>query len=301
MAQKKKSRVAFVGLGNMGLGMAQNLLRAGYEVAGYDLSAARRKMLVASGGIAANNPAEAAQGAAAAFIMVMNGRQAIDASAGKGGLLESLRPGSVIVLSATVERDEAIELGRIAAKHKVSVVDAPVSGGLRGATTGTLTMMTAGEASALRKVKPYLSATGKKILTVGSKPGDGQTVKASLQALIGVAFAGIFEAMTLGARAGIKEEVLYEVFTNSVAQSPMLENTAKLIVARKFKNTGSNIATMHKDLGITTNLARAVGAPLFATTAARELFQAGMSMFPGEDNWCAVKVLEQLAGGRKKK
>ena len=301
MAQKKKSRVAFVGLGNMGLGMAQNLLRAGYEVAGYDLSAARRKMLVKSGGIAAKNPAEAAQGAAVAFIMVMNGRQAIDASAGKGGLLESLRPGAVIVLSATVERDEAIELGRVAAKRKVAVVDAPVSGGLRGATTGTLTMMTAGEASALRKVKPYLSATGKKILKVGSKPGDGQTVKASLQALIGVAFAGIFEAMTLGARAGIKEEVLYEVFTNSVAQSPMLENTAKLIVARKFKNTGSNIATMHKDLGITTNLARAVGAPLFATTAARELFQAGMSMFPGEDNWCAVKVLEQLAGGRKKK
>lgn len=280
----------------MGLPMAQNLLRAGCTVSGYDLSARRRNLLKKSGGRAARNCGDSAVDAKAAFVMVMNGRQVMEAVAGKNGLLRELKPGSVLVITATIERDEARAVAEVAAAHGVLTVDAPVSGGLPGARAGRLTFMAAGAPAAIRKARPYLRTLGKIIHVVGDKPGDGQTVKAALQAMLGSMFSSVFEAMVLGKKAGIRDEVLFNVFTTSIASSPLLENCAKLIVARKFKNTGSRITTMHKDLGISLNLAREVGAPLFVASAARELFQAGISSFPGEDNWCVVKVLERMAG-----
>ena len=91
-------------------------------------------------------------------------------------------------------------------------------------------------------------------------------------------------------------ETLYEVFTSSGVSSPLLKGCAKLIMNREFKGTGSQIATMYKDLGITMNMARQTGAAMFATSAAYELFQSGISLFPEEDNWSIVKLLEQIAG-----
>lgn len=291
-----KGKVAFVGLGDMGLGMAQNLLAAGFAVSGYDLSAKRRAMLKAAGGRSAKHCKDAALGADAAFVMVMNGGQVMEALAGKNGLLESLRPGAVVIVSATIESDEARQAAAAAKKRGVLFVDSPVSGGLPGARDGRLTYMAAGAAAAIAKARPCLEATGKTIHIVGKNPGDGQTVKASLQAMLGGLFASIFEAMVLGKKAGVADDVLVKVFSTSMAASPLVDNCVRLVAKRQFKNTGSGIGTMHKDLGITMNLARKVGAPLFATAAARELFQAGISSFPDEDNWCVVKVLERMAG-----
>jgi len=287
---------AFIGLGDMGLPMAHNLLRAGYEVAGYDVSARRRNLFKKAGGRAASNPGDSAAGADIAFVMVMNGAQVMEVVAGENGLLRALKPGAVVAITATIERDEAKAVAEVAARAGVSTVDAPVSGGLPGARDAKLTFMAAGAPAAIRKARPFLRALGNTVHVVGEQPGDGQTVKAALQAMLGSMFSAIFEAMTLGKKAGISDEVLFNVFTTSIASSPMLDNCAKLIVARRFKNTGSRITTMHKDLGISLNLAREVGAPLFVASAARELFQAGLSSFPDEDNWSVVKVLERMAG-----
>ena len=293
---RSHSGVAFVGLGDMGLPMAQNLLRAGYAVAGYDLAAKRRNLLRAAGGRAAKHCRDAALDAEVAFLMVMNGAQAMEALAGENGLLRSLRPGAVVVISATIEAHEAEALAAVAKAHRVQVVDAPVSGGLPGAQAGRLTFMVAGAAAAVRKVRPHLRVLGAKIHSVGTRAGEGQTVKAALQVMLGGLFASIFEAMVLGKKAGIRDRVLFDVFTTSMASSPLLENCAQKIVDRQFKNTGSRIGTMHKDLGISTNLARRIGAPVLVASVARELFQAGISSFPDEDNWCVVKVLERMAG-----
>jgi len=292
----RQKTAAFIGLGDMGLHMAQNLLRAGFEVTGHDLSARRRNMFKAAGGRVAVSARDSATGADIAFIMVMNGAQVMEVIAGEDGLLRALKPGAVIVISATIERDEAKAAAEVAAAAGVLTVDAPVSGGLPGARDGLLTFMAAGVPAAIRKARPALRVLGKTIHVVGDSPGDGQTVKAALQAMLGSMFTAIFEAMTLGKKARISDAVLFDVLTTSIAASPMLENCAKLIVARRFKNTGSSIKTMHKDLGITANLAREVGAPLPVASAARELFQAGIASFPGEDNWCVVKVLERMAG-----
>ena len=100
----------------------------------------------------------------------------------------------------------------------------------------------------------------------------------------------------LGSKAGVEGKVLYEVFTSSGVGSPLLENCARLIMDRSFKDTGSHIGTMYKDLGISMNLARKSGVSMFTTAAANELFQSGISLFPDEDNWSIVKLLEQIAG-----
>jgi putative dehydrogenase len=126
-------------------------------------------------------------------------------------------------------------------------------------------------------------------------------VKASLQALIGASFTAIFESLVLGAKAGVKAETLYEVFGSSAVSSPLFMNCAKLIMERKFEGTGSHIGTMYKDLGISMNMAKENGVAMFTASAAFELFQAGISLYPDEDNWCIVKLLEQIAGTEVKK
>ena len=109
-------------------------------------------------------------------------------------------------------------------------------------------------------------------------------------------FAGVFEAAVFGSKAGLAGATLERVFSNSDAGSPLVANAIQRVVDREFVGTGSNIATMYKDLCIVMDMAREVGAPLFSVAQAYELFQAGITRFSGEDNWCVTKVLESLAG-----
>jgi len=176
------------------------------------------------------------------------------------------------------------------------MLDSPVSGGMDGAHNGTLTLMTAGKKSVFNDCIKILEAVSSNIFHVGEEIGEGQTVKASLQAFIGASFTAIFESLVLGSKAGIKGQTLYDVFSASGVGSPLFKNCASLIMDRKFKNTGSHISTMYKDLGISLDMAKKNGVPLFTAGAAYELFQAGISMFPDEDNWSIVKLLEQISG-----
>ena len=147
----------------------------------------------------------------------------------------------------------------------------------------------------LNQSKAILESITKNMFHVGKNIGDGQTVKASLQSFIGSTFAAIFESLVLGSKAGIDGKTLYDVFSSSGVSSPLFKNCAKLIMDRKFENTGSHISTMYKDLGITMDMAKKNGVPMFTTSAAFELFQSGISMYPEGDNWSIVKVLEKMA------
>ena len=287
---------AVVGLGNMGMGMALNLLAAGFEVIGFDLRPERGQMLAEQGGRAAESLADLAD-ADAVFVMVMTGAQVMDVVASEGGLRHTLRPGATIIVTATIEPAEVREVESALAGSGLNLIDSPVSGGQFGAEAGTLTLMAAADPEVFAANHEALNAVGGQIFHVGERIGMGQTVKAALQAYIGVTFAGIFESLALGAAAGIKGETLYEVFSSThVGNTPFFKNCAELIMARKFENTGSHIATMVKDIGISMALARENGLPLFATSAANELFRAGISRFPEGDNWAIVKLLEEFSG-----
>jgi len=289
-------KVGFIGLGDMGMGMATNLLKLGFPLTGFDLRESRLEELEKIGGKRAGSCREVGEESDTVFVMVLNGNQVNQAIFGDDGLTKGLKPGSTIVISATIHPFEVRALEAPLAEMGIHLIDTPVSGGKSGADDGALTMMTAAKTEVLEENREVLDAVTKNIFHVGEEIGQGQTVKAALQALIGTTFAAVFESLVLGASAGVKGETMYEVFGSTGVSSPLFKGCAKLIMERKFKDTGSQIATMYKDLGITMALSKETGAAMFATAAAYELFRSGISLFPDEDNWSIVKMLEQIAG-----
>jgi 3-hydroxyisobutyrate dehydrogenase-like beta-hydroxyacid dehydrogenase len=129
----------------------------------------------------------------------------------------------------------------------------------------------------------------------------GQTVKACLQSLIGSIFGATFEAAALAAKAGVKGQVLYDVFSTSGAGCGVANTALANIIDRKFTHTGSHISTMHKDLTIALDLARELGVPLFTASTAMQLFQAGKTKHPDGDNWIVTRVIEDIVGAELKR
>jgi len=288
--------VGIIGLGDMGIGLAKNILKAGFSLKGFDLRVERRKMLADLGGTPVESLSEAADGSDVVFVMVLNGTQVKSVVLGQEGLLESMRPGSCVLVSATINPSEIKEIVTPLTAKNIDIIDSPVSGGKSGAEGGTLTMMVAAKKAVFDKYHDVLSAVGKDIFHVGEEIGQGQTIKGALQALIGSTFTAIFEALVLGTKAGADPRTLYEVFCSSGVSSGVLKSCGALILDRKFENTGSHIGTMYKDLGISMNMAKENGCAMFTTAAAYELFRSGMSLFPDGDNWSIIKLLEQIAG-----
>lgn len=286
-------KVGVIGLGNMGMGMARNLASKGFAVAGHARRPEVKEALVRCGGRPAASAADAAQGSDVVFLMVLNGEQVLDILA--GGLLEALRPGATLIVTATIGRSAIQRVEKLLAGSGVDLLDCPVSGGRAGAQGGTLTLMVAGKPSVLAANQDVLHAIAANIYHVGESIGQGQVVKACLQAMIGVTYEALFEAMVLGAKAGVDPEVLSTVINNSFVASKLTQNTTGLVMDRQFSNGGSHIGTMHKDFGISMDMARELGVPMPAASVAMQMFQAGMTAIPEGDNWCIVQLLEKLA------
>ena len=285
-------KIGIVGLGNMGMGIAKNVINNGYSATGYDLRESCLKELIKNGGEAAESVEKVGEVCDVVFVMVMNGEQVKDVVT---KLSTGLKDRGVIIITATITPEEVRVAHKIAQKSNIKMIDSPVSGGLQGAHEGTLTLMTAADNEVFDKYEPILESISKNMFHVGVNIGDGQTVKASLQVFIGATFTAIFESLVLGSKAGIDGKILYDVFSSSGVSSPLFKNCASLIMDRKFENTGSHISTMHKDLGISMNMAKQNGVPMFTAAAAYELFQAGISMYPEGDNWSIVKLLEKMS------
>ena len=289
-------RVGVIGVGDMGSGLASNLIKNGFETTGYDLLESRMKALVAIGGRAAANVAQVGQNADAVFVMVMTGAEAKSVILGQEGLISHLPKGSAVILSATIKPTEAREIGAAMEGSGIHLIDTPVSGGYPGAQSGTLTMMAASEDPVLDKFAPVMQAVSATIHRVGPKPGDGQVVKACLQSLIGAIFGATFEAASLAAKAGVSGEVIHKVFSSSSAGSGITNNALEKIIDRQFEGTGSHISTMHKDLTISLNMAEEMGVPLFMAATAMQIFHAGKTKYPEGDNWVCTRVMEEIVG-----
>lgn len=289
-------RVGLIGLGDMGMGLAKNILKHGYELTGYDLRQERMAQLTQLGGKAAADCREVGANAEAVFVMVLNGSQVKQVVLGTPGLLEALEPGATVIVSATIHPSDVKALEAPLAAKGINLIDTPVSGGRGGAESGNLTMMVAATDAVFERCKPLLEAVGQQIYRVGQEIGMGQTVKAAVQAFVCASYTSLFEALVLGVKAGVKPEILNEVFNASFVASPLTRNAIPLIMDRKFKDSGGQIVVTHKDVGISMALGKELGAALFTVSAAYEVFQAGKSLFPGEDNWAIVKLFEQIEG-----
>ncbi len=289
------AKVGLIGVGDMGSGMARNILKAGHDLTVFDLRPEKLTPLVEEGAMAAASPKEVGARVDFVFVMVMNGDQAREIVSGELGLLEGMQAGGTFICTATVHRSELEEVASTLEAAGIYVVDSPVSGGAPGAAGGTLTMMVAAKKDVFDRTLPVLQAVGENIVHVGDEVGVGQTVKASLAVLTGVTYAGIFETLALGVKAGVKPETLCEVIATSVVGSFLFRDTAKNIMERNFTGQ-SRIGTMHKDLGIAKTLAGQYGVPLFTASSAAEWFQAGISVRPEEANWAIIKILEDMLG-----
>ena len=294
------AKVGLIGVGNMGTGMSRNILKAGHELTVYDVRPEPVVPLIEEGARAAASPREVGTAADTVFIMVLNVEQVKAALLGEEGLLAGLKPGATVICTATIGRSQVMEVAGLVTAKGVNIVDAPVSGGAPGAAAGTLTMMVAAERKTFDAAKPALEAVGKNIYHVGEEIGMGQTVKSALAVLIGTTYAGIFEALTLAVKAGVAPETLRDVVSTSVVGNFLFRDTTENILARNFKGQ-SNIGTMYKDLSLAKSMANDCGVPLFAASAAFELFQAGKAVNPEEDNWTIIKILENIAGVEVKK
>ncbi len=287
--------IGVIGLGDMGSGLAKNLLASGFEVVGFDLSPERMQAFEQMGGLPATAPKDVGAKVDAAFVMVMNGDQAKAVILGDG-LASTMKPGGVILLTATIRPSEARDIATGLEGSGLEVIDSPVSGGFPGAQGGTLTMMAAGKDDVLARCRPIMAAVGRDIYKVGDEFGMGQTVKACLQSIMGSIVTATTEAAALAAKAGVDGEAFHQVLSTSSAGCGLANTALENIIDRKFEKTGSHIRTMYKDLTISMDMARDLGVPIHTAAAAMQLFQAGITKYPDGDNWAVTRLTEEIAG-----
>ena len=289
-------RVGVIGLGDMGSGLAKNLIKNGILTTGFDLSKLRMDAFVQMGGKPAASIAEVGNNSDAVFVMVMNGEQAKSVILGENGLASNMSKGGAVLLTATIKPLEAREIDTALQGSGVHLIDSPVSGGFPRAQNGTLTMMAAAASDVLDKYATIMESVSSTIHRVGTHAGEGQIMKSCLQTLIGSIFGATFEAAALAAKAGVSGQALYDVFSTSGAGCGVANVALENIIDRKFEGTGSGIGTMHKDLTISLNMAEELGVPLLMASTAMQIFHQGKSKYPEGDNWVCTRVMEEIVG-----
>lgn len=271
--------IAFIGLGAMGAPMAENLVKRQFRVTGFDMRREAREALAAAGGHAADSAKAAAEGADALVLMVVNAAQArsvlFDA-----GALDALAPGATVFLMATCPPGEAEAIAAAVEKTGRRLVDAPVSGGINGARGATLTIMVGAAEGDFARAKPVLDAMGDKVFHVGTKPGQGATVKTVNQLLCGVHIAAAAEALSLAEKAGIDGALLFEILGGSAASSWMLRDRGPRMLLDDAP-VASAVDIFVKDLGIVLDAGRSAKTALPLAAAAHQMFLASSGLGHG--------------------
>jgi 3-hydroxyisobutyrate dehydrogenase len=276
---ERMREIGFVGLGAMGLPMAQRLVTSEFAVRGFDIKQAAIDALADAGGRAAASAREAARGADALMLMVVNSEQARSVLF-EGQALEALPVNAVVILMATCAPAETAALAADVIATGRRFVDAPVSGGVVGATGGTLTIMAAAPTPVFEEVKSVLRVLGDKVFHVGEEPGQGAMVKTVNQLLCGVHIAVAAEAFSLGAKAGIEPLVLLEILSGSAASSWMLKDRGPRML-EDDPPVASAVDIFVKDLGLVLDAGRASKAALPLAAAAHQMFLAASGMGHG--------------------
>ncbi|SFB35504.1 3-hydroxyisobutyrate dehydrogenase [Collimonas sp. OK607] len=271
------SRIAFIGLGNMGGPMAQNLLKAGHTLNVFDLSPAAIKTLADAGaGVAAS--AKDAVGDADIVVSMLPASRHVEALyLGEAGILAHIKPGTLIIECSTIAAQSAITVAKAATARGLAMLDAPVSGGTGGAIAGTLTFIVGGDVVVLERARPVLAAMGKNIFHAGSH-GAGQTAKICNNMLLGILMAGTAEALALGMANGLDPHVLSDIMSKSSGRNWALElynpipGVMDNVPAARGYSGGFVVDLMLKDLGLATETALSAQALIPLGELARNLY-----------------------------
>ncbi|MTH78193.1 L-threonate dehydrogenase [Paracoccus aestuariivivens] len=287
---------AVIGLGSMGIGAALSLARAGFPVRGVDLNPSPVAELTAAGGQAAASPAEAARGADAIFVYVVNASQTRTVLFGADGTISTAVPGTVFVLCPTMQPDDAVAIASDLMSAGMLVIDAPVSGGATKAQAGQISIMASGPPQAFDRIQPALDAIAARVFRLGDDAGAGSRMKLINQLLAGVHIAAMAEAMVLAAKSGLDLATVQDVITECAGNSWMFENRGPQVVSGDY-TPFSAVDIFVKDLGIVTDAARALGSPVPLAESSLQLYQAASDAGLGREADAAIaKILATRAG-----
>jgi 3-hydroxyisobutyrate dehydrogenase len=269
------AQIGFIGLGNMGLPMAQSLIKAGHPVCGYDLNAAALDKFSAAGGIAVRSLDVASMGVDLVITMLPAREQVREVYLGQGGVLASAAPGTLLIDCSTVDVETARAVAAAAKVNELEMLDAPVSGGVAGAQAATLTFMVGGDDTAFERAKPVLEGMGKCIVHAGAA-GSGQAAKICNNMILGISMIAVCEAFVLAEKLGLDPHKLFEISSQSSGQCWSLTKYCPVpgLVPTSPANhdyqPGFTAAMMLKDLVLAQDAARLTRAvaPLGAGAAA---------------------------------
>jgi 3-hydroxyisobutyrate dehydrogenase len=291
--------IGFVGLGAMGVPMAVNLQRAGHDVCGYDIRPGAADALVSAGGRAATRAADAAHDAELLWLMVVSGAQAeavLFGSGDAGGAAAVLPPGAIVAAGCTQAPAQAAALAARLEAMGLHFLDAPVSGGIKGAQGGTLAIMAAGSEAALARARPALDVLGKHVFDCGREPGQGSTAKVINQLLCGVHIAAAAEAMHLAESAGVSKETMHRIISVSAGNSWMWGDRGPRMMQAEPPVT-SAVDIFVKDLLLVADQARALKLALPVAAAALEMFTAASAQGHGSaDDSQVIRAYRRLNG-----
>ena len=289
----KIKNILVVGLGSMGFGIAQSLIRAGYSVYGQDKNLKQQKRLMEEGGYDKNIPFNDLQ---AVIIVVLNEKQTREIIFGQNGISEKLKKNSLIMVCTTVAPDFAKEMASSCNDKGLLYLDAPISGGSKKSAEGKLSYMISGSQKAFEVAKPILDCTSETVFEFGEHVGSGSAMKAVNQMLAGVHIAAMAEAITFGITQGIDPKRFLEVISKCAGTSWMLENRTPHIIDNDY-SPKSSINIWPKDLGIVLDIAKNsnFSAPLTAA-ALQQFISAAGSGLGQEDDAAVAKIYARNAG-----
>ena len=270
-------KIGFVGLGNMGYNMVNNLLKKGFEVYTYDVfeEAVKRTEEIGAKGVSCLG--DLGKKADVILVMVMNFQQVQSVVLGEEGLLEAMDTDKVLVVSSTIAPSQTKEIADMALKKGVHYVDCPVSGGKTGAIEGTLTMMAACQEEVFGRIKEVLFAMGSNTYYVSDIIGNGQVMKSINQVMIAAGMTIVSEAVTMAVKSGLKPEMIYEVFRDKLP----------LIMKRDFEPRGP-VDIFIKDLSIALDIGREVKSPMFVSALVKQIFTWSSACGYGQDDLGAL-------------
>jgi 2-hydroxy-3-oxopropionate reductase len=287
--------VGFIGLGIMGRPMARNLLKAGHSLVVHSRSRGPVDEIVKAGAKAADSPKDVAAQCDVLITMLPNSPEVEQVALGPNGIIEGARRGLIFIDMSTISPIVSQKVGKALEAKGVAMLDAPVSGGEKGAIDGALSIMVGGDKAVFEKILPIFQAMGKTITLLGPL-GFGGFTKLANQIIVAVNLTALAEALTLGKKAGLDRELLLTALAGGLAGSKCLEQKKPNYLANTY-NPGFKIDLHYKDLGLIMESARALGVPLPATAVVPELFSAlRVKGRGGLDHSGVITLLEDLAG-----
>lgn len=278
--------IAWIGTGHMGLPMAHNLLKEGYNVHVYNRTIERAQPLAEAGATLYASPVEAIAQAEAVFIMLTKKEAIDDVLSGEQGILSQLRAGTYVINMSTISPEEAKEFAEQIAAQGAIYVDAPVSGSVAPAEQGTLVILAGGQTAEIEACQPFFDILGKKTIHFG-EVGNGSAAKLSINLLLGISTQAIAESLLIAERSGLQREQVLEMFGESAVATPLLAGKKEMFIHNEFP-AAFMLSLISKDLGLLTTEAKRLNLQLPLAEAADRTYREANNNGKGELDLAAI-------------